>query len=1062
MKDHKRTVNRVAWHPQHGHTLLSGSQDGTMRYWDVRDPSSQVIVFDARSEAVRDVQFSPFYPNYFAAAFDNGAIQVWDLRRATSCERSITAHRGPSLALEWHPHERDVIASGGRDLALRVWDLNETSRAIGVVNAPTSIARLKWRPSSSVQRAHIAVGSAVMDPVAQIWNLESPRIPHRTILGHTDVITGLLWHRALDTFLWTCSKDGWLRCHDVRKAFRPIEHINTVGLSWSVAGHQLAVVSDRVDRRHPVLRFGRPDSIVYGSDGEIDWKRMPIDSGMVPWTTTNNAPIPPDNAAEAVVLLPQENPIYGAPRLASQGLVHVLSPSGHARYTSEGSTLSMDLFCYLAEHYRFSGQQRPLVDTTLPRNATIVELCEHNATVAAVAGQLPLAKFWRVIATLIESEQLAQQLSSAGSRMRRAESRSALALDTTGSSVDASDVEAAADAADAAELAGGAGAAQTSGSALAVHTVATDSDGGESSTSSDDELLEALDSIATAGALDVARSRPDAVLLSESAVRRRSFTGIDIRDLGSTGGSGGGSGGDVDREVDPDEIDDADDSSLTVDDSGDGDDTGVSDVPDDDDDGDDGDFEHSDDDDVDNDDADADGSDLSDDSAETGSRHRSVRNLPGLRTSSTSKLAVVQRGGSLSKLPIPKRAGGSKKRSKKTKQKRQHQRHEQQQQQRVQHKSKKKTGAKKDLQLDDLGDVVRSQDAAHDEFFDESLDVPFLITTSGTRGAVGFGADPVDRVATGAVARWSRNYTSGASHNAVLWLVDDIDTGVPLEDGDPADRDARRAASKSKGEGGEARAASASSTDLPSLTSSDAAVTAPKIAKQLSKWAAAPLATLPLRATKAPTLGGAATLERALEWHVDQGDIQTAALVVLVVQRVELLGITEQTRTRWLTSYLELLQRMRLWNLAIEVVTMCGVEAIGNINAEKTQMPTGCPQCNRGLYEGAHRCNKCLITTSTCCLCHRVVRGIYVWCQGCGHGGHADHMDEWFRSNKNPRCPSGCGHLCDIVPSTGSAAAAAAAATAAASAVAASVSKPAKLQQQSSGTGSFAQQHQKR
>jgi WD40 repeat protein len=31
--DHSRTVNKVCWHPQKVHNLLSASQDGTMRLW---------------------------------------------------------------------------------------------------------------------------------------------------------------------------------------------------------------------------------------------------------------------------------------------------------------------------------------------------------------------------------------------------------------------------------------------------------------------------------------------------------------------------------------------------------------------------------------------------------------------------------------------------------------------------------------------------------------------------------------------------------------------------------------------------------------------------------------------------------------------------------------------------------------------------------------------------------------------------------------------------------------------------------------------------------------------
>jgi hypothetical protein len=34
------------------------------------------MTFHGKAEAVRDVQFNPFYSNYFGAAFDSGSIQV--------------------------------------------------------------------------------------------------------------------------------------------------------------------------------------------------------------------------------------------------------------------------------------------------------------------------------------------------------------------------------------------------------------------------------------------------------------------------------------------------------------------------------------------------------------------------------------------------------------------------------------------------------------------------------------------------------------------------------------------------------------------------------------------------------------------------------------------------------------------------------------------------------------------------------------------------------------------------------------------------------------------------
>ena len=42
---------------------------------------------------------------------------------------------------------------------------------------------------------------------------------------------------------------------------------------------------------------------------------------------------------------------------------------------------------------------------------------------------------------------------------------------------------------------------------------------------------------------------------------------------------------------------------------------------------------------------------------------------------------------------------------------------------------------------------------------------------------------------------------------------------------------------------------------------------------------------------------------------------------------------------------------------------------------------------------------------------HHPVKGVSVWCQGCCHGGHIAHIQEWLASNIF--CPTGCGHICE-------------------------------------------------
>ena len=47
-------------------------------------------------------------------------------------------------------------------------------------------------------------------------------------------------------------------------------------------------------------------------------------------------------------------------------------------------------------------------------------------------------------------------------------------------------------------------------------------------------------------------------------------------------------------------------------------------------------------------------------------------------------------------------------------------------------------------------------------------------------------------------------------------------------------------------------------------------------------------------------------------------------------------------------------------------------------------------------------------------MCNTAVRGLYVWCQGCGHGGHLEHLRGWFANHTE--CPAGCGHQCQLRP----------------------------------------------
>lgn len=55
-------------------------------------------------------------------------------------------------------------------------------------------------------------------------------------------------------------------------------------------------------------------------------------------------------------------------------------------------------------------------------------------------------------------------------------------------------------------------------------------------------------------------------------------------------------------------------------------------------------------------------------------------------------------------------------------------------------------------------------------------------------------------------------------------------------------------------------------------------------------------------------------------------------------------------------------------------------------------------------------CGSCRDFAVKCSICQLVVRGQSMFCMTCGHGGHAEHLRDWFEHESS--CPTGCGCWC--------------------------------------------------
>ena len=213
-----------------------------------------------------------------------------------------------------------------------------------------------------------------------------------------------------------------------------------------------------------------------------------------------------------------------------------------------------------------------------------------------------------------------------------------------------------------------------------------------------------------------------------------------------------------------------------------------------------------------------------------------------------------------------------------------------------------------------------------------------------------------------------------------------------------------------------------------------------------------------------------------LRHYAERGDVQLCVtlarvLDVPVAPRAEQ-GSTGRARracvpraqmNAWIGQYIEQLHRLQLWSPASTVIARAGDELVRSLNQLHTAVAAACARCARDIVAAdvplkggnaggtrgggdggrgsldaagggaaaastavaeaaaaaampqpvvARRCTSCTAPALSCAVCSEPVRGAYVWCQGCGHGGHLAHMLGWF--TRSSLCPSGCMHVCDL------------------------------------------------
>lgn len=400
--DHKRPVNKIHFHSNDPHLLLSGSQD-SVKLFDLRQ-NEAVISYTGFSESIRDLQFSPHKSNIFIAVQDNGYIQQFDIRKKDKSEQSFPGHNGPIFACDWHPEQSDIAATAGRDMSIKVWCLvTQTPIMQHCIPTMESVSKIRW---SYEDRNQIASCSLKRDYSVNIWDIHRPYIALARFTEPQEITTGIYWRKNASSLI-TVTNNGTLYQLPMSDAYRPLEHTNPVGMAINPDGDIALALGDGLLKSNHQTQAQLSQSILQESSSTTT-------STTTGQSTTSSSPSNQTSTAVAAAsstVLSSSTPLQNSLPSRLGGVHH--HPSGglgpflqsHTRTSatrrSQDSALrvsrissrsqldvykctEMNWFVTTAQEYKLS-------------NRPLAELCDHNAEVCARLKRFQICQTWKIL-----------------------------------------------------------------------------------------------------------------------------------------------------------------------------------------------------------------------------------------------------------------------------------------------------------------------------------------------------------------------------------------------------------------------------------------------------------------------------------------------------------------------------------------------------------------------------------------------------------------------------------------------------------------------------------------
>ena len=432
LHEHSRQVHRLAFNPFQGALLLSGSQDATIRLWDLRalerDRSvmtcHSVHKYPGNNEGIRDLRWSPTEGVEFAACTDTGVIQRWDFQKPNLPLLKVSAHEKTCHSIDWHPDGKH-IASGGADKNVKIWDFSSNDRRMKVcwqLRTPRPVLNVRWRPpvwsSDSTnpgnwKTTQLATSYDNQEPRIHVWDFRRPSIPSREIDRYDTSPAAMLWHS--ENLLWSVGTAGMFTQTDISFATKVIEKRSLNTMAAAPDGGIAFFSEQRRHRRisvddasHDFLSRTRQA----GSSGEKLGSSYSATDGSLEEPSLFSSSIknrrrklPSTRSSKSLAGTPPSSEIGGpvlglAEAMGKELLFSRLQLAAYGRITG---VIDASSFAVLARQCKYR-PPRIEPDECCNVDKILADLFSHNAQLAAYTGQYRSSQSWRILALAIEKE----------------------------------------------------------------------------------------------------------------------------------------------------------------------------------------------------------------------------------------------------------------------------------------------------------------------------------------------------------------------------------------------------------------------------------------------------------------------------------------------------------------------------------------------------------------------------------------------------------------------------------------------------------------------------------